>query len=288
MFGNVLVAGLINGPFYALTALGFTIFYGTIRLINFAHGDVVMFGAFVGFTVLSLLSRVHNTGVQVTVALLAVIAATALVGLILRWAYAHVNGQRNKSGPLIAAIGMSLVLENGAMGLWGSMPQTYQVQFPGSTAVSLPVLLGACLLIFGGVEWLVHRTRLGMAIRAVGIDHGAVRLMGVRVEWIILFTFALFSAIAGVAGVMDGMYFGSINFLMGFTLGIKGFTAAVFGGIGNVRGALVGGFALSLVEAFGAAYLGSSWTDVIAFCVLILLLVFRPTGILGETIVERM
>ena len=287
MLFQIFLVGAILGCFYALLGLGFTVIYGTVRLINFAHGGVYMVGAFVGFSLLGALAPTGNVPLQVVGSLAGTVAATALMGYIIRWVLAHLKAKAGSLGPMIAAVGIGIVIENGALHLWGSAPRVYPVQF-GQGVSRLVVTLSACLLLLVGTELWIGRTKFGIAMRAAGIDHGAVRLMGISVEKVVIITFMVFSAIAGITGYLAGIYYGVIQFQMGFELGLKGFTAAVLGGVGNVRGALVGGIVLGLVEAFGGAWLGTEWTSVIAFSVLIAVLTLRPTGILGETIVERM
>lgn len=284
---DLTITGLIVGSFYALVGLGFTVFYGTLRLINFAHGDTYMIGAFIGFAVLSALGTGAGSVTGVTAAVVGTILATGVLGLAMQVIYAKVHAAGSHFGPLIAAIGVSIALENAALHIWGSEPQVYPVVMPsGNVKIVITLLITFGIML--GTELWVARTRFGTAMRAVGMDHDAVRLMGIRINRVITITFFVFSAIAGITGLIAGFYYSSIDFLMGFILGIKGFTAAVLGGVGNIRGALVGGLVLGLLESYGAGYLGGQWSDVIAFVVLIAVLALRPTGLLGETVVERM
>jgi branched-chain amino acid transport system permease protein len=281
------LTGAVLGCFYALIALGYTVIYGTIRLINFAHGDVYMLGGFIGFTILGLIIPTSGVTVRVVASVAGTIAATGLVGYIIRWLLARLKARSGSFSPIIAAVGVSLVIQNGVLHVWGSAALVYPVQLPPDLSRFIVTLVICCLLLFAAELW-IGKTKFGAAMRAVGIDHGAVRLMGISVDRVLYITFVAFSAIAGVTGYLAGSYYGVIEFLMGFELGLKGFTAAVLGGIGNVRGALVGGFVLGMVESFGGGWLGTQWTSVIAFSVLIALLILKPTGILGETVVERM
>jgi branched-chain amino acid transport system permease protein len=284
---DLTLTGLVVGSFYALMALGYTVFYGIVRLINFAHGDIYMLGAFVGFTILGLTSSVLGGPIRILLSVAGTLAVTALLGFLVRWLLTQVKTQVGAWSPMIAAVGISLVLEGSAQHIWGTQVFVYQIQFP-QNAVKIFVTLGICFALLVGTDLFISRTKPGAAMTAVGIDHDAVRMMGIRVNWVIFATFLAFSAIAGVTGYLAGSYYGSIQFLMGFALGLKGFTATVLGGIGNVRGALVGGWTLGLIEAYGGGLFGTEWTDVIAFSVLITVLVFRPQGILGEAVVERM
>lgn len=287
MWLHLALTGAVLGSFYALIAVGYTVIYGTVRLINVAHGGVYMLGAFIGFMCVGKLVPADNLALGVIGGSAGTIAATALVGYIIRWLLARLDSKAGTFSPIIAAVGISLVIENGALQLWGSAPVAFPLQLP-ENLTKVFATFGLCLVLLLSTEIWVRVTRFGAAMRAVGIDHGAVRLMGIRVENVLYVTFAVFSAIAGITGFLAGSYYGAIQFSMGFALGLKGFTAAVLGGVGNIRGALVGGWLLGLVEAFGGGWLGTQWTDVIAFAFLILVLVLKPSGILGETVVERM
>jgi branched-chain amino acid transport system permease protein len=197
--------------------------------------------------------------------------------------------------PLIAALGISLILEISAMLLWGKEFKVYPSILPawhfsmGRAVLSSVqiVLLLVCLVMMVGLHLFVQRTRIGKAMRAASLDHDAARLVGVNVNQIIMLTFVIGSALAAVAGVLVGLYYGSVNFRMGYVPGLKAFTAAVLGGVGNIPGAMVGGFIIGLLETFGAAYISGAWKDAIAFVILIMVIVARPTGLLGERTAER-
>jgi branched-chain amino acid transport system permease protein len=296
--------GLILGSLYALVALGYTMVYGILELINFAHGEIVMLGAMVSVTVLAVLAAL---GVPVPVALLAALAAAVLVCIVTGVAVERIayRPMRNapRLAPLITAIGVSIVLQNLAMILWGrqylSFPPVLDIQIyelAGATVTNVQILIVAvAALTMGGLLLLVQRTRLGRAMRATAQNREVAGLMGVDVNRVIAATFALGSALAAVAGLLIAAYYGIAHYNMGFMLGLKAFSAAVLGGIGNIPGALLGGVLLGVIESLGAGYigdltggfLGSHYQDIFAFFILILVLVFRPSGLLGERVADR-
>ena len=294
-----IVNGLILGSFYTLVALGYSMVYGIIKLLNFAHGDVYMVGAFVGFTILSFLSGILGdewTGILASM-VLAMIAVGFLGVLIQRIAYRPMLSAPRLS-ILIIAVGVSLVLFNGVMAAtYGEYTAFHTgLDYEGVTIGHIHithtqmVMVAATALLMAILHLFISRTIYGKAMRAISIDMDACRLMGIDVNKIIALTFFVGSALAAAAGVMAGVYYGSIHFFMGFVIGLKAFTAAVIGGIGSIPGAMLGGLVLGLLEAFGTQipWIGSEWKDVFAFGLLILLLVFKPTGILGRTEIERM
>jgi branched-chain amino acid transport system permease protein len=287
MLLQLCITGLVLGAFYALIAVGYTVIYGTVRLLNFAHGDMYMLGAFVGFTALMMVPGSPASILPIVAGITATVVAIAFAGFVVRVVLERIDSKNDVFSPIIAAVGISLVFQNSALHIWGTKPLAFPVQLEQDFTKPL-ITLAVALLMILAVDLWVSRSRFGMAMRAVGIDHNAVRLMGIRVDRVLYVTFAVFSAIAGVTGFLAGAYYGSIQFSMGFLLGLKGFTAAVLGGIGNVRGALLGGFLLGMIEAFNGGAFGTNWTDVIVFSCLIFVLVVKPTGILGETVVERM
>jgi branched-chain amino acid transport system permease protein len=284
---HLALIGLVLGCFYALIAAGYTVIYGTVRLINFAHGDVYMLGAFVGALGLGFFTPRLGVAPALVLSVVGTLLASALVGFLIRLLLSRVDAAPGSFSPIIAAVGIALVIENGAFHLWGSAPSGFPLTLPDDGRKVALTVATTFLIVLAAEFWIRH-TRFGIAMRAVGIDHGATRLMGIRVENVLYVTFAVFSAIAGITGYMAGSYYGSIQFSMGFALGLKGFTAAVLGGIGNVRGALLGGAVLGFVEAFGGGWFGTEWTDVIAFSFLIAILIVKPSGLLGETVVQRM
>jgi branched-chain amino acid transport system permease protein len=306
IFLQQLVNGIVLGSIYALVALGYTMVYGILGLINFAHGEVVMIGAMIALTVIQLLigSGIALPGPLIAALglLIAMPACMALGYVIERVAYRPLR-QAPRLAALITAIGVSIVLQNAAMIVWGRQYHAFPALLPaaphtlaGATVSDLQifiVLLAAAIM--AGLLALVHRTRLGRAMRATSQNPEVAGLMGVNVNTVISITFVIGSALAAVAGIMVAAYYGIAHYFMGFMLGLKAFTAAVLGGIGNLAGAMLGGLLLGVIESLGAGYigpltggfLGSHYQDVFAFVVLILVLVFRPSGLLGEQVAER-
>ncbi|TIQ36477.1 MAG: branched-chain amino acid ABC transporter permease [Mesorhizobium sp.] len=293
-----LVNGLIVGSFYALIALGYSMVFGVIKLLNFAHGDIYMSGAFAGLIVFSFVGIwVGNGWLGVVCALLVSMLAVGLLGVVIeRFAYRPMRNAPRLS-ILITALGASMVLNGGALAVTGGRHFAFNTDlgFAGVdvSAVHITytqiVLVAASILLMAGMQAFVSRTMYGKAMRAVSIDMGASRLMGIDVDRVIALTFFMGSALAAGGGVMAGAYYGSVHFFMGFIMGLKAFTAAVIGGIGSVPGAMLGGLLLGLLEAYGSSlpFVGSEWRDVFVFGALILFLVFKPTGILGRSVVER-
>ncbi|MFE3453603.1 branched-chain amino acid ABC transporter permease [Nonomuraea sp. NPDC059194] len=289
--------GLFVGSFYALVALGYSMVYGIIKLLNFAHGDLYMLGAFSGFAVLSALGGVSPamTLPVLLAVLLLTMVSTGLAGVVLeRVAYRPLRGAPRLS-LLITAVGASFAIEYGMRAVAGPDPKVYPVRL-GGTSIELfgarftlqqVVLIGVAVVLMVGLNLLVTKTREGRAMRAIALDPRTSSLMGIDVNAVISRTFFIGSALAGAAGVMAGAYYGKIDFLMGFIIGLKAFTAAVIGGIGNIPGTMLGGLVLGLLESFGTYWLGGEWRDVFAFGVLILFLTVRPTGLLGERVTER-
>jgi branched-chain amino acid transport system permease protein len=291
------VNGLTVGAFYALIALGYTMVYGIIRLINFAHGDVFAVGAFLGLSMYGLLTLLHVESPILTtlLALIVSMGGTGLLGMAMyRVAYRPLLHARLSI--LISAIGASLTLEYGLLLIYSPSFLVYPHLFGragpsfGGVGVSwLQVLIFvSSIVLMGALYLMVNRTKIGMAMRALAINQDAARLMGINVNRVIGFTFFLGSALASFAGVLTGLYYSQISFLMGFLIGLKAFTAAVLGGVGNIPGAVLGGFVLGILESLAAGYYSSRWKDVVAFAVLIIVLVVRPRGLLCERVVERM
>jgi branched-chain amino acid transport system permease protein len=301
-----LINGLVLGSIYALVALGYTMVYGILELINFAHGEVTMFGAMICLAVIGAFTANGadvNGLVIVALGLLAAIAVCVALGfLIERVAYRPLR-RAPRLAALITAIGMSIVLQNLAMLIWGKQYISFPPLLPlasfevgGAVITNLQIFIVvlSCLLM-AGLLLLIKRTRLGRAMRATAQAQDIAGLMGININTIISLTFMIGAALAAIAGVMVSAYYGLAHYHMGFMLGLKAFTAAVLGGIGNVAGAMLGGLLLGLIESLGAGYigtltggfLGSHYQDVFAFFVLILVLVFRPSGLLGERVVER-
>lgn len=297
-FLQQLTNGLAVGGIYALIALGYTMVYGVMKLINFAHGDLFTLGAYLGFTLLTslgLMGRLHPAaGVLVLAAM--VMGLVALAGAILERAAYRPLRESPRLSAVVSALGASVFLQNAMMLVYGARFQVYPEDVLPRAAVEvfgfpIPVLRIAIVLVslvmMAGLYAFVNKTRIGTAIRAAAIDQAAARLMGIDVNRVILLVFLIGPALGGAAGLMVGLYYGQFRYDMGLTYGLKAFTAAILGGIGNIPGAMVGGLLLGVIEALGAAYLSIAWKDAIAFCVLILILIARPTGLLGERVAEK-
>lgn len=299
-----IVNGLVQGSVYAMVALGYTMVYGILGLINFAHGEMVMVGAMV---VLSMIQLLNGSGLPPLFILLISLIISILVCMALgycveRIAYRPLR-KAPRLAPLITAIGVSIVLQNLAMMFWGREYHAFPSLLPnnshmlaGAVITEIQILIVLVAMgMMGGLLILMHRTNLGRAMRAVAENPTAAVLMGVNINGVIAITFMLGSALAAVAGLMVSANYGIVHYYMGAILGLKAFTAAVLGGIGNMRGAMVGGLLLGLIESLGAGYigdlsggfLGSHYQDVFAFFVLISVLIFRPSGLLGERVAER-
>jgi branched-chain amino acid transport system permease protein len=298
-FFQQLTNGLAVGGIYALIALGYTMVYGVLRLINFAHGDLFTFGAYLGLTLLvslnlqGLLGGLAVAGVLIAMAM----GLVALAGYLLeRVAYRPLRRANRLTG-VVSALGASIFFSNAIMLLWGAKDLAYPVGILPAATVSILgvevmltriILFGSAIALMLLLFWFIDRTRVGAAIRAVAIDQDAARLMGIDVNNIISLVFLIGPALGGAAGVMMGLYYGRISYDMGFSFGLKAFTAAILGGIGNIPGAMVGGILLGVIEALGAAYISMAWKDAIAFAVLILILIIRPTGLLGERVADKL
>ncbi|HEY0879458.1 MAG TPA: branched-chain amino acid ABC transporter permease [Zeimonas sp.] len=296
--------GLVLGSVYALVALGYTMVYGILQLINFAHGEVLMIGAMVAVT---LVPPLLAAGVPPSLALLVVVLAAIPVCAVLAVAIERVAYRplRNapRLAPLITAIGMSIVLQTVAMIIWKPNPIVFPDLLPTEHvpvfgAILAPkqiLILVVSASMMAALLLLVNRTRLGRAMRATAENPRIAGLMGVNANGVIAATFAIGAALAAVAGVLVAMNYNIVHFSMGFVPGLKAFTAAVLGGIGNIAGAMLGGLLLGIIESLGAGYigdltggfLGSHYQDIFAFAVLILVLLFRPSGIMGERVADR-
>jgi branched-chain amino acid transport system permease protein len=328
IFLQQLINGITLGSVYALVALGYTMVYGIIGLINFAHGEVVMIGAMVSLSVITAL-----LGMQVPLPAVVVIVAGLLAAIVVCMTIAYLMEKvayrplrkAPRLAPLITAIGMSIILQNLALVIWGRNyrtfptllhPTPYNVLGASMTDLQMLIVVLAALLM-AGLMLIVQRTRLGMAMRATAQNPQVAGLMGIDINVVISAAFVIGAALAAVAGLMVMTYYGIAHYYMGFLLGLKAFTAAVLGGIGNLAGAMLGGVLLGIIEALGAGYIGdvsnicgfpflsdslrqqcassdgyvslfgSNYQDVFAFFVLILVLIFRPSGLLGERVSER-
>ncbi|MGG1481898.1 branched-chain amino acid ABC transporter permease [Bacillus smithii] len=289
-FVQQLVNGISLGSIYALLALGYTMVYGIVKLINFAHGDVFMIGAFIGFYSVTVF---HFSFFPT---LLLAMAVCAVFGVLIeRIAYKPLRNA-TRIAALITAIGVSLFIEYGTIYLRGAQPEAYpsnvlpekNIDIFGVTINSQSLLiLFTSIVLMIVLQFIVHRTKVGKAMRAVSYDAEAARLMGISVDRTISATFAIGSALAGAAGVIFGIYYTKIDPLMGIIPGLKAFVAAVLGGIGIIPGAMVGGLLLGVIESLVSAMGFSLWRDGAAFIVLILLLIFRPSGLFGKNVREK-
>lgn len=298
IFIEQIINGLTLGSIYALIALGYTMVYGILRLINFAHGELFMLGAYVGFTILVSVfvdGQVSGWLVLAVIALGAMVAV-AVAGLsVERTAYRPLR-RSHRLTAVVSALGASIVLQNGAMLLWGKRYQAYpawvvpsgRMELAGIHFTSMQlIILTASVVLMLALYFFVQRSTIGMAIRATAIDHDAARLMGINIDQIIRIVFIIGPALGAAAGVMIGLYYRQIHFTMGWSYGLKAFTAAIMGGIGNIPGAMLGGLLLGVLEILGAGYISSAWKDAFVFVILIVLLIFRPHGILGERVAEK-
>ncbi len=304
IFLQQIINGLVLGSMYALVALGYTMVYGIINLINFAHGEVLMVGALTSWTVVTFLAESGMPGwlLMLISLFFAIVICATLNFLIEKLAYRPLRNAP-RLAPLITAMGMSLLLQTLAMIIWKPNPKPYPILLPseplhvGGAVISITqcLILGLTVMILAALMYLVNRTKLGRAMRATAENPRVAALMGVRPDMVISATFIIGAALAAVAGVMWAANYGTVQHAMGFLPGLKAFTAAVLGGIGNLAGAVVGGVLLGLVEAIGAGYLGeltggvlgSHYADIFAFALLILVLTLRPSGLLGERVADR-
>ena len=306
---QILVDGLVVGALYAVVALGYTMVYGVLEFINFAHSEIFMFGAFIGAEVFLLFKPMQGVPQFVPLILgliLSMVVAGLLGWVVERVAYRPLRGAP-KLVPLISAIGVSFFLQDAARMIWTAVRGNWQIgtqdlygqglQFAGAQIQVRTVLIMAiAIVLMLSLSAFVNRSRTGKAMRAVAQDRSTAALMGINVNSIISITFLIGGALGGAAGALYTMQYTVVNPYIGFVMGIKAFTAAVFGGIGNTTGAAVGGLCLGLFEALGSAYLGpltggvlvgSEYKDIIAFSILILVLIFKPAGLLGETVGEK-
>jgi len=296
-FLQQMVNGLTLGAVYALIALGYTMVYGIIQLINFAHGEIFAAGGYIGVITLSFLQsrgvlEAHPTLGLVLAFALAMVYCAFLAVALERMAYRPLR-EASRLSLLLSALGMSIFFSNGMMLCQGVYDKAYPIQLystgqftVGGAVVSyiqVYIFVGA-LILMTGLNLFVNRTRLGKAMRATAQDKVMSALLGINANRTITITFVIGSVLAAAAGVMVGLYYGSVRFDMGFIPGIKAFAAAVLGGIGNLTGAVLGGMIIGIVEVFAAGYLASEYKDVFAFIILILVLYFRPTGIMGEQV----
>ncbi len=302
VFLQQVVNGLSLGAIYALIALGYTMVYGVVELINFAHGDVYTLGSFFSLAILAALGvsgEVHGPALLgiVMVTIFAAMLLCGIVGVLIeRLAYRRLRNAP-RLAPLITAIGMSFILEN-VMQLWrGPSPVPFPQVIPNpgvalggvtvTTKEGLAIVLALGLMV--ALQLFIANSKLGKAMRATAQDREAAQLMGINVNTTIAATFLIGSALAGAAGFVSGVYYGTTWFFNGFQAGLKAFTAAVLGGIGNIAGAMLGGFSIGLIEAIATQYIpaGAQWSNVVVFSVLVLVLIFRPSGLLGEALPDK-
>ena len=307
---QLLVNGMTLGSVYALVALGFSMIYGILKLLNLAHGDVLMVGAFIGFGVITWLGGAQNPNVAVwlliVLMLLAAMVGCGFLGVAIeRFAYRPLR-RAPRIAPLISALGVSFFLQNSVLLLFGGDFRSYETfdlvdvevgisRGPLNIWIIRIVVIASAFAMMAGLWLLVTRTKLGKAMRATAFDREAAAMMGIDVDRVIAKTFFIGSALAGAAGVLVGLVFGSINHFMGFNYGLKGFTAAVVGGIGSIPGAMFGGLFIGLSEAFSVGYiedltrgrLGSAFSDLVVFLILIVFMLVRPQGIFGKPEVKK-
>jgi branched-chain amino acid transport system permease protein len=299
MFAQQLINGLALGAVYALIALGYTMVYGILQLINFAHGEVYMLGAYLGIIVLGVLTSLGLTAYSLPLSLLITVLVSmafcaAYGAAIERIAYRPLRNA-TKLAPLISAVGMSIILQNAVMLSQGKEYKNLPPMLPSKgfmlfganvSPVQIFILIASILLMIV-LHLFVSKTRLGKAMRATSQDRIMAGLVGININQVISVTFMIGSALAAVAGVMVTLYYGVVHFFMGYLAGIKAFTAAVLGGIGSIPGAMLGGFVLGLIENFGASYVSSVYKDAFAFVILIITLIIRPAGLLGQKSADK-
>ena len=301
-FFQELVNGLTTGALYALVALGFSMVYGVLKLLNFAHGDLYMVGAYIGFFVIQWFGGAQHLTIAVPLLLVIMfVLAAGLVGglgvAIERFAYRPLR-DAPRIAPLITAIGVSFFLESSALLLFGAQYRVYNtadfislssgIQIGSVTIDSVQILvlvLGVVLMV--GLQLLVNRTRLGRQVRAVAADREAAEMLGINVNFVITATFFLGSALAGVAGIMGGLLFNQVTSTIGFIAGLKAFSAAVVGGIGSIPGAMLGGLVIGVAESFVTGYISSTYSNLIVFGILIVVMLIRPSGLLGRAQLQK-
>ncbi len=301
-FFQELVNGVTTGALYSLVALGFSMVYGVLKLLNFAHGDLYMVGAYIGFFVIQWFGGAQHLTIAVPLLLVIMfVLAAGLVGglgvAIERFAYRPLR-DAPRIAPLITAIGVSFFLESSALLLFGAQYRVYNtadfislssgIQIGSVTIDSVQILvlvLGVVLMV--GLQLLVNRTRLGRQMRAVAADREAAEMLGINVNFVITATFFLGSALAGVAGIMGGLLFNQVTSTIGFIAGLKAFTAAVVGGIGSIPGAMLGGLFIGVAESFVTGYISSTYSNLIVFGILIVVMLLRPSGLLGRAQLQK-
>ena len=301
-FFQELVNGVTTGALYSLVALGFSMVYGVLKLLNFAHGDLYMVGAYIGFFVIQWFGGAQHLTIAVPLLLVIMfVLAAALVGglgvAIERFAYRPLR-DAPRIAPLITAIGVSFFLESSALLLFGAQYRVYNtadfislssgIQIGSVTIDSVQILvLVLGVVLMAGLQLLVNRTRLGRQMRAVAADREAAEMLGINVNFVITATFFLGSALAGVAGIMGGLLFNQVTSTIGFIAGLKAFTAAVVGGIGSIPGAMLGGLFIGVAESFVTGYISSTYSNLIVFGILVVVMLLRPSGLLGRAQLQK-
>jgi branched-chain amino acid transport system permease protein len=299
LFLQQIINGLTVGAVYALIALGYTMVYGILELINFAHGEIYMLGAYLGIIVLGFLTVIGLTAMSLPLAIFITIilagAICAAYGMTMEKVAYKPLRNAPKLAPLISAMGVSIFLQNYVMLTQGATDKVFpniipkaSVHFHGVDVTYIQIfIMAASVILMTGLHFFIMKTKMGKAMRATALDKKMAGLLGINVNSIISMTFMIGSFLAAVAGVMVAMYYGLVNFSIGYLAGMKAFTAAVLGGIGNVPGAMLGGFLLGVLESLGAGYLWPEYKDAFAFIVLVLILIIRPQGLLGARVPDK-
>ena len=299
LFLEQIINGLTVGAVYALIALGYTMVYGILQLINFAHGEIYMLGAYLGIILLGVLTATGVTAMSLPLSIIITIIAAGIIcaaygATMEKIAYRPLRNAP-RLAPLISAMGMSIFLQNYVMLTQGPNDKVYPQTIPITTFKLMGAdvtyiqlfIIAASVALMAALHFFIMKTKIGKAMRATALDKKAAGLMGINIDSVISVTFILGSFLAAVAGVMVGIYYGVVNFYIGYLAGMKAFTAAVLGGIGNVPGAMLGGFILGILESLGAGYLWPEYKDAFAFLVLVLILIIRPQGLLGERMPDK-
>lgn len=289
MFLQHLVNGIVIGGIYAMVALGYSMVYGVLQIVNWAHADVLMFGTFIGMILTTVV------GMPVPAMIFAVAFFTALLGMVIeRVAYRPIKSESRKMSVLVSALGMSTFLQNLAQLLFGSSTQSFKtiervsysignITFTNMQIIILSIT--AVMLLF--LYLLVYKTKMGVAMRACSVNIENAKLMGINTSRIISLTFGIGAFMAGIAGVCIGTYYSAVYPTMGYLLGMKAFAAAILGGIGSIPGAVAGGFVIGIIESLGAGYISSGYRDAYAFIIMIIILVIRPSGIMGVKHIDK-
>lgn len=299
LFLQQIINGLTVGAVYALIALGYTMVYGILELINFAHGEIYMLGAYLGIIVLGFLTVIGLTAMSLPLAIFITIilagAICAAYGMTMEKVAYKPLRNAPKLAPLISAMGVSIFLQNYVMLTQGATDKVFpniipkaSVHFLGVDVTYIQIfIMASSVILMAGLHFFIMKTKMGKAMRATALDKKMAGLLGINVNSIISMTFMIGSFLAAVAGVMVAMYYGLVNFSIGYLAGMKAFTAAVLGGIGNVPGAMLGGVLLGVLESLGAGYLWPEYKDAFAFVVLVLILIIRPQGLLGARVPDK-